>query len=849
MFENKTNILFDNNQLDKNEKNRSLLQQKMEENLYHALKMAKIGSWMMDLSSGNINWSDETYRICGIQREITPNMDTLLEIIHPEEREFIKNRFKNTINTGEAYDLNHRIVHPDGTERIVHEQGELIYDENNYPIYFMGTIRDITEQMVTRQKLEYSEQRYKSLFKYNQHATYIVDTKGIIQDVNLATELLIGCSKDELIGMPFTPFVDEKDTEHSMEMFKNVLMGEPQSYQLTIINKQGEKREINGSSAPIIVNNKIEGAIGTLNDITEQRIVEKQLENSRQQLLTLIQSMPDFVNFKDDQGRWMLANEFALSLFQLEGIDYQGKTDRELAAYTNFYRKAFITCVDSDEQVWKAGKTVRIEEIVSKPDGRSLVFDVLKTPTFNLDGSRKGIVVVARDVTERKISEEINQYLAYHDSLTSLPNRRNFKKKLEELLLESKETQKKLAVLYLDLDRFKNINDRLGHNIGDELVKSVAERLKSCIPDNGFISRMGGDEFSVILQPINNIDFSVKVAQDIISTIREPFYISAYELYITTSIGISIFPNDGNDVQTLLKDADLALYRAKDKGKNTVEIYNSQMSINNFKTFTLERDLQKAIENEEFEAYYQPRVDSKSGKIVSAEALIRWNHPEWGMVSPNEFIPLAIETGFILDIGQWMKQKVCKQIKDWQLAGHSPIPISVNIDPKRFMQGDFVSSVKKILEDNNLEGKWLEIEITENSLMENEETATHTIKELKRLGVKIALDDFGTGYSAISYLRDFNINCIKIDKSFIQEINSNVTNTKIVKGIIQLAKSLDISVVAEGVEQSDQLLFLREQNCDQIQGFLFSKPVPAGDFEKLLREGRLVPDSNNGKPF
>ena len=383
------------------------------------------------------------------------------------------------------------------------------------------------------------------------------------------------------------------------------------------------------------------------------------------------------------------------------------------------------------------------------------------------------IVGTLQDITERKKAAELNEYLAYHDFLTGLPNQRLFHKKLEQELIISKTLQQPLTVMLLDLDRFKYINDSLGHSIGDKLLKKVSKRLKDCLRDDDVLARDGGDEFAILLPNTGNTNQVIEYAKTMIESLEEPFHIEKYELFITASIGISIFPNDGEDSETLMKHADSALYKAKDKGKNTYQIFTSSMNTEAYKIFTLETDLRKALELNQLELYYQPQICASTNQIIGAEALIRWNHPEWGMVSPGEFIPIAEETGMIIEIGKWVKETACIQNKAWQDAGLPAIPVSINLSAHRFLEKDLLVNIKEILAKTKLDPKYLQIEIVETSLLENEKVVFSILDELKKIGIKIFLDDFGTGYSSLSYLKRFKgrIDTLKIDRSFINDLS------------------------------------------------------------------------------
>jgi diguanylate cyclase (GGDEF)-like protein/PAS domain S-box-containing protein len=446
-------------------------------------------------------------------------------------------------------------------------------------------------------------------------------------------------------------------------------------------------------------------------------------------------------------------------------------------------------------------------------------------------------VIVActiRDITKKKQYEEKITHMAYHDGLTDLPNRRLFNQELTIKVNEAKRMNQSLAMLYIDMDRFKYINDSLGHIMGDHVLQEIAKRLTSCVREEDFVARVGGDEFNILL-PNTNRENALEIAENILKHFKKPLYIDNYELYVTTCIGISIFPYDGEDSQDLMKNADAALYRAKEQGKNTFSVFHSGLNIQSYRTFIIQNDLRKAIERDELTLVYQPRIDIETNKITGAEALIRWNHPSWGTISPVEFIPIAEETGQIVEIGEWVLRTACKQNKVWQKAGLPPTRIAVNFSPQQFLQKNLINTIEEILTEADLSPNWLEVEITESVLMGNETSITSTLNKLKKIGVSISIDDFGTGYSSLNYLRRFPVDTVKIDKSFIQGISTNSSESKaLISTIITLAHVLKMSVIGEGVETQEQLDVLKEYKCEEMQGYLFSPPILPTEFETLL---------------
>ncbi|MBP1996995.1 EAL domain-containing protein [Paenibacillus eucommiae] len=442
-----------------------------------------------------------------------------------------------------------------------------------------------------------------------------------------------------------------------------------------------------------------------------------------------------------------------------------------------------------------------------------------------------------RNITDLFDTEEGYNYLTHYDDLTKIPNRRYYKSKLIELLNQAHHDQAPLqiAILYLDLDRFKQINDILGHSNGDLLLRQVAHRLTTCLELGDMVARMGGDEFVFILPGIIDEQQVVKRVEQVLDLFRQPFVMNGYEFHITASIGISLYPNDALDTEMLMVHADTAMYKAKHQGKNQFVIYAADMQSRPHEKMKLETSFRKALENGEFILHYQPQVDIKTGEIKGVEALVRWQHPERGLVYPSEFIPLAEETGLIMALDEWVLNRACEQNKRWQDLGLPPLRVAVNLSSQQFSRKHLVETVKKTLSLTGLEPRYLELEITETMTMDVEHTIP-TLSQLHDIGVQISIDDFGTGYSSLNYLKKFSIDRLKIDRSFVRDITANSHDSDIVGTIIAMAHHLGLEVTAEGVEEKDQLRFLQYQKCNEVQGYYFSKPIPAEEIESHFQE-------------
>lgn len=477
------------------------------------------------------------------------------------------------------------------------------------------------------------------------------------------------------------------------------------------------------------------------------------------------------------------------------------------------------------------------DTVLVRKDKSEVYVDDSASPIHDSEGTVTGVVIVFRDITQHRAQERKMAYLAQHDFLTDLPNRVLLDDRIAQAIAIAERNKKNIALLFLDLDNFKYINDSLGHLTGDELLKSVAQRLVSSVRSSDTVSRQGGDEFIILLADGTSEEDAAVTAQKILNVLAGVHEVSSHQLFVTTSIGISIFPADGHDAETLLKNADTAMYHAKEEGRNNFQFFRSAMNIRSVERQLIESHLRTALEKSQMVLHYQPKIDLATGEVSGAEALLRWNHPDWGLVYPERFIEVAEDSGLIVSIGNWVLHEACAEAKKWQSMGHGKICLAVNISALEFRQKNFLTELRTILAEADLDPSYLQLEITESVLMQDAERSSAILTELKTLGIQLAVDDFGTGYSSLSYLEQFPIDVLKIDQSFLRDLASNPDNKIIVSAIIGMGNSLKLKVIAEGIENQNQLSFLREQDCGEGQGYFFSRPIAAAQFQMLLKNG------------
>jgi diguanylate cyclase (GGDEF)-like protein/PAS domain S-box-containing protein len=567
------------------------------------------------------------------------------------------------------------------------------------------------------------------------------------------------------------------------------------------------------------------GTIAIYSDISEGKRRQQALEQGEQRLRAIMDAVIDGIVTVTDDGTVESANPAAARIFGCTPDELVGLAIDELLTDERSSRRA----------VDLAGlpRHALLEMIGRRRDGDSFAIE-LSVTELDLHGRRTFILTV-RDITARKAAEELVRYHATHDALTGLPNRVLFDDRLASALKHSARQGDMVAVLFLDLDRFKNINDTLGHSIGDALLIALTRRLRASVRDEDTVARMGGDEFIFILRGLKSPEDAVKPAQKILEAIRPHFYIDGHELYVTASIGLSLYPADGLGSDQLLKCADMALYRAKERGRNRLQLYNPTLNIRVFEQMVLEKHLRRALEQDQFQLVYQPQVALDSGQVVGLEALIRWRHPELGLVLPDDFVPLAEENGLIEPLGLWVLRTACLQHRAWREARLPALRLAVNMSARQFQRSGLESRVREVLLETGMDPRWLELELTESVLMQEADSTASLLENLSALGISFALDDFGTGYSSLSYLKRFPIKRVKIDRSFVRDINSSEGNAALARAVIATAHGLGVDVVAEGVESLEQLAKLRRYGCDEGQGFFLGRPVVPSEVPQLVR--------------
>ena len=601
----------------------------------------------------------------------------------------------------------------------------------------------------------------------------------------------------------------------------------------TTVTKQYLK-DRNGRKLPFEIHQNIINMNGTsigivmLIDISEQLICQNRLDESEERYRKIVEHSPDSILICDNYmikyanksavrflGRRNIKEVIEMPISQFTHCDYYEKLSKQINYILN-----------------KQEKVPYYETKFVRDDGTE--FYVNSSANYLIYNETPAVQIIIRDITEKKRAQDYIKFMAYHDNMTGLCNLTHFYDKLNNYIQQKKWLNKIASILYLDVDGFKIVNDSLGHAVGDKLIIAISNRLLSIIDYKHILARGFGDEFLILMKDTNpeSVDY---YANRIINGFRNPFYIDSHEFYLSMSIGISYYPENGQDARALVKNAKIALYNVKENGRDNVKTYDISLKEKSEIQTKIKNNLRRALEREEFLIHYQPKVMIGTGEIIGSEALIRWNHLGYSMVSPSDFIPIAEESRLIIPIGDWVLQNVCKQQIEWEKKGLQPMRIAVNISAIQLQNKSFLSTVQQILKDTKLDPNNLEFEITESALIYNFNSSNEVLNELRKMGISISLDDFGEGYSSLNYLRNLNIDNLKIDRSFIKDILIDKKNADIVKGIIEMAHALDITVTAEGVEENDQLELLKSFRCDYIQGYLFSKPLPKIDYEKLMQ--------------
>ena len=711
----------------------------------------------------------------------------------------------------------------DGTPVWVLESVHLT--EENGEEVLEGTVIDITDRKLTENALRESELRYRTLIEQMREGVVHVDNDGIVRYVNDRYCEMLGYAREELLGTAAAmPVATSEDLEILRSKDQLRQRGIADHYELRFRRKDGTIIWVDISGAPIFdAAGRVIGTIGVHNDVTDRRRAEAALRESEARYRLMAENSTDLISRTTFSGVMLYASDAARVLL---GYDPAELVDRSIFSYIHEDDHDLVR--EATRSVGRSPKTFAYR--VRHRDGSILWFETT-TRAVGSAGEPGELISVSRDISSRKRVEEQIEHQAYHDALTGLPNRLLFRDRLTVALAQARRTQSILAVMFLDLDRFKNVNDTLGHSLGDELLKAVAARLRSALREGDSIARMGGDEFTVLMTDLGTSDGAATIAQKLIDAISQPMRIEGHDLFITTSIGIAVYPSDGDSAEVLLKNADHAMYRAKEAGRNSYQLCTPAMNHRALERLSLENALRWALERGEFELHYQPQFDVVTRRITGMEALIRWNRPGIGLTSPATFIPIAEETRLIVPIGEWVLREACRQAKVWQQSRFPGMRIAVNLSPRQFQHSDLRRMIVSALDGSGLDAHSLEVEITETTAMQNTDRTTATLRALREMGVRIAVDDFGTGHSSLNYLRRFPIDRVKIDQSFVHEVEESRSDRAIVAAVIEMAKGLGLAVTAEGVETHGQLAFLEREGCEEVQGYLFGRPLAPEAYE------------------
>lgn len=849
-----------------------------------AQRITGLGNWSFDRVTGIGQWSTECLRIFGQEPQfVMPTYRQFCRQVHRDDRIDLKDRVEAALHDGKDFEIEFRYLLPDNEMHWVRAIGEPVKNESGKVTRLHGTVMDVTRRKLVelRQSMEHTVTRLLADADYPDEVMpeiiqTVCETLGWVcgalwkldrpsasllrsatwSSPNLMIEDFFRNSKQVvklpacggLIGRTLHDaepvWITDVTQDAAFPRAAAALESGLHAAFAFPIQAGGEvigimeffTKQVQEADPQILRSAHFIGR--HIGQFFQRKQAEDALRESEAHFRSLVEQASDSFFVHDVDGNFLDVNQ--------RGCDSLGYSCQELLRMS-------IADIDLDLSIGElkylrdqitGHNPIALESRYRRKDGTIFPVEIRMGP-IEIDGQRH-LLSLVRDVTERKELQDHIQHLAYHDPLTNLPNRTMFNRHLSHAIARAQRHQKGMAVLFIDLDRFKNINDTLGHDAGDRLLQEMAQRINACLRNadvvarldlpQDMVARLGGDEFVVLIEDVTDVGHVSHIARKILATMVKEFPLDDQLIHITASIGISTFPEDGRNEFSLMKHADIAMYRAKDKGKNNFQFYSAQMDLHSAELLALESGLRRALERNEFVLYYQAKVETKTGRITGVEALVRWQHPNLGLVSPVHFIPLAEESGLIVPLSHWVLREACNQSRAWQKQGLPPLHIAVNLSARQFSDENLLADTLRIVQEVGMDPTLLELEVTESMMMYNTEKSVQILEEFRNMGIRIAIDDFGIGYSSLSHLKQFPIDIIKIDRSFIKDIPGDESDEAITDAIIAIGKSMKIKVVAEGVETAKQLQFLCDRGCDEIQGYFFSRPVPAKDFAKLLKK-------------
>ncbi len=811
--------------------------QQSEAHLSEAQRIATVGSWSHDPHSGATRWTEECFRLFGLENSgSAPPFSQVLELTHPDDRQRVRDVIVAAYKQGANADIEFRIVRENGKVMWLHALEETFTNSEGKAALMRGTLRDITHQKQAEFERDQATNRLNTAMHGSNLILVDVDPQGVVY-LSERWNVLLGGPPQEthttFDALMARTHEDERDG--ILAQYVDTLTGRSAEYNIEhrVRANDGSWRWIRcrGRVVERDAHGRARRLAGINEDITPRKLAEERLRNSENRFRSLLALSSD----------WYWEQDAQLRFTKVSGLDpdnHRIGVDQLLGRTTFDAGEMQVDETDAARHRTLTAARQPFKDLchtTRDADGQLRYWSFSGEPVHDDDRHFIGYRGIARDVTQARRAEEKIRRLAHFDELTGLPNRTMFMHTLQRASSLAQRRNKTFALFFIDLDRFKNINDSLGHEAGDRLLQDVARRLRHHLRESDTVARLGGDEFVVLVEDCADVRELDAIAQNILNAVGRPYVLSGQEYHVTGSIGISTYPADGQDPAALLKNADIAMYLAKDRGKNNFQFYSPQQNAHSFERLALESALRHALERSEFVLHFQPKVEIATGSIVGVEALLRWNHPDLQMVTPNQFIPLAEETGLIVPIGRWVLRTACAQSVAWQREGLPPLRIAVNLSARQFAHDGLLADIATALEETGMAPRGLELEITESMVMQNPERAVITLTRLREMGISVSIDDFGTGYSSLGYLKRFPVDNVKVDRSFIKDLPHDQDDAAITRAVIAMAQSLRMRVIAEGVETREQLAFLREHGCDECQGYYLSRPLPAGEFALLVR--------------